>query len=234
MSEPSLLRFGFELRPVAEVAPWGGDKPNLHWFGLTDGWYWIELGDVRLLKFAADYEVPYVDYYVVRLWEDLLQLLPVALEEVPADLLGFTASDGGGWNEVESDAAEAAMDCWASRSLYFGYLRDSPSLRCWRTGDQIVVDWSAPANFAEPRALRTTIAVPEFIAAIEQFDAALMTAMERRVAEVEGAPPSGIALDLEHLRTEHHDRVGWLTRARSRRQATDWGVVRTGAVQLTG
>jgi len=31
------------------VAPWGGDTPPLHWFGLTDGWYRIEAGGRELL-----------------------------------------------------------------------------------------------------------------------------------------------------------------------------------------
>jgi hypothetical protein len=227
-----LIRFRFELRPLAEVAAWGRDKPNLHWFGLTDGWYWIEIGNVCLLKFAADYEIPYVDYYVVRLWEDLLQLLPAALEEVPADLVGFLESDDRDWNEAESEAVDAAMDCWSSRDVYFGYLREPPSLRCWRTADQITINWNAPANFAEPRALRTTIAVTDFVAAIEQLNAALMTAMEARVTEVEEFPLPGIALDLTHLRSEHGERATWLTRARSSPQQTDWSAVRTGAVQL--
>ncbi|MCA2217987.1 DUF5984 family protein, partial [Jidongwangia harbinensis] len=36
-----MFQFEFELRPNAEVPPWGGDKLTLHWFGLTSGWYWI-------------------------------------------------------------------------------------------------------------------------------------------------------------------------------------------------
>ncbi len=217
---------------MAEVAPWGRESPKLHWFGLTEGWYWVEVGDVCLLKFAADYEIPYVDYYVVRLWEDLLQLFPAALEEVPADLVGFVESDDRGWNEVESEAGDAAMDWWSSRGVYFGYLREPPSLRCWRTGDRITVDWSAPANFAEPRALRTTVAVADFVAAIEELDTALMAAMEARVTEVEKSSPPGIALDLIQLRSEHLDRANWLDRARSRPRQTDWIAVRAGAVQL--
>ncbi|WSK39909.1 DUF5984 family protein [Micromonospora maris] len=71
----------------------------LHWFGLTDGWYWIDLNGHELLRYsdhtmrhlhADGYEgMPYVDYYVVRLWEDLLQALPAVLEPVPADLVLF-------------------------------------------------------------------------------------------------------------------------------------------------
>lgn len=218
---------------MAEVAPWGRDRANLHWFGLTEGWYWIELGDVCLLRFAADYEIPYVDYFVVRLWEDLLQLLPAALEEVPADLVGFLESDDREWGEVESEAADAAMDWWSAREVYFGYLREPPSLRCWRIGDEIAVSWNAPANFAEPRVLRTTIAVPDFVAAIEEFDRALLSAMADRIAEVEAVPPVGVELDLDRLRQEHGDRSAWLERARGRQRSTDWPAVRAGAALLT-
>lgn len=96
------IRFRFELRPLAQAHPWGGDRRTLHWFGLTDGWYWIELNGHELLRYSdqtvrrwqADgyQDVPYVDYYVVRLWEDLLELLPAVLEPVPADLVPFIES----------------------------------------------------------------------------------------------------------------------------------------------
>ncbi|MFF1821019.1 DUF5984 family protein [Kribbella sp. NPDC058245] len=226
------IRFRFGFHPLGEVGLWGGDKPTLHWFGLTDGWYWIELGDVRLLRFAADYDIPYVDYYVVRLWEDLLALLPAAVEEVPADLLGFLESDGSDWKDVESEAADAAIDCWSDRSLNFSYLRESPSLRCWRIGDHLTLDWNAPANFAEPRALRTTVTVADFVTAIDELHTTLMAAMESRITDVEATPPLGVDIDLPNLRREHQDRAQWLTRARSRTQTTDWNAVRTGATQL--
>ncbi|MET7277064.1 DUF5984 family protein [Kribbella sp. NPDC005582] len=226
------IRFRFGLHPLAKVGLWGGDKPTLHWFGLTDGWYWIELGDVRLLRFAADYDIPYVDYYVVRLWEDLLTLLPAALEEVPPDLIDFLESDGREWCDVESEAAEAAIDCWSDRSLNFSYLRESPSLRCWRNGDDITIDWNAPANFAEPRTLRTTVTVTDFVTAIDELHTALMAAMETRITEVEASPRPGVDLDLPNLHREQQDRAQWLTRARSRIRTTDWTAVRTGATQL--
>lgn len=34
------MLFQFRLRPLEEVEPWGGEKPALHWFGLSDGWCW--------------------------------------------------------------------------------------------------------------------------------------------------------------------------------------------------
>ncbi|WP_325055016.1 DUF5984 family protein [Kribbella sp.] len=228
----SELRFGFELTPLGEVGAWGRERPNLHWFGLTDGWYWIEVDEVRLLRFSADYEIPYVDYYVARLWEDLLQLLPVVLEEVPADLVGFLRSDHHGWNEIESEAADAAMDWWSGRYMYLGYLREPPTLCCWRTGDQVTIDWQAPSNFAEPRVLQVTVGVEEFVAAVEEFDRSLLAAMEARIAEVEASPPVGVGLDLAQLRSEHRDRSNWLAHARARLRSTDWSAVRAGAARL--
>ena len=43
-----MLRFRFRLKPVEDIAPWGGsapdERPYFSWFGLTDGWFWIEVG----------------------------------------------------------------------------------------------------------------------------------------------------------------------------------------------
>jgi hypothetical protein len=98
-----VIRFRFELRPVDKITPWGGQDRMLHWFGLTDGWYWIELDGHELLRYSDttlrrwrgegyDAARPYVDYQVVRLWEDVIQLAPAVLEPVPADLARFVAS----------------------------------------------------------------------------------------------------------------------------------------------
>ncbi|WP_442929507.1 DUF5984 family protein [Micromonospora sp. WMMA1949] len=46
----SMIRFRFELYPLDEVSPWGRDQPRLHWFGLTEGWYWLEAGGQELLR----------------------------------------------------------------------------------------------------------------------------------------------------------------------------------------
>jgi hypothetical protein len=46
----AVIGFRFELRPLDEVEPWGDDPPSLSWFGLTDGWYWIEAGGHELLR----------------------------------------------------------------------------------------------------------------------------------------------------------------------------------------
>ncbi|GIE36737.1 hypothetical protein Ait01nite_097820 [Actinoplanes italicus] len=38
------------MRPLDDAESWDGDPPSLSWFGLTDGWYWIEAGGHELLR----------------------------------------------------------------------------------------------------------------------------------------------------------------------------------------
>ncbi|MFI6263649.1 DUF5984 family protein [Micromonospora sp. NPDC051006] len=45
-----MIRFRFELYPPDEVSSWDGDQPTLHWFGLAEGWYRLEVGGQQLLR----------------------------------------------------------------------------------------------------------------------------------------------------------------------------------------
>lgn len=63
-----MLRFRFQLTPLDQVAPWREHWP--HWFGLSDGTYWIEIDGQRLL--CEKTGEPFIDYYVARFWEDLV------------------------------------------------------------------------------------------------------------------------------------------------------------------
>jgi hypothetical protein len=121
------VRVDFRLRAVREIAPWhdaDGANPHLGWFGLSDGWYWIEIGDVELFRysravldtwaqeagaerwFARMGGLSYVDYQVAQLWGDLLGFLPDVLSPVPRRLALALAS--GAWAQWEREA-EAAL-----------------------------------------------------------------------------------------------------------------------------
>ncbi|MEU0805560.1 DUF5984 family protein [Streptomyces sp. NPDC005970] len=253
------IRFRFGLTPLEQVRPWGrGDRPVLHWFGLTDGWYVIDLGEHELLRYSegtvrrlrgggdgegAGPSHPYADYYVVRLWEDLLALLPAALEPVPEDLAGFVARDSSDWHWEDTPQIDAAVGWHSDRDLNTGYLRVAPDIRCWRTvageRDVMHVSWAHRSDpedeieFAAPDTGRVTVPTSAFVAAVGELDRALLEAMEQRIGELEAAgPPPGVELDLEQLRREHRDRAGWLRRAREYEYATDWAAVRAGAAAL--
>ncbi|MEU1789053.1 DUF5984 family protein [Streptomyces sparsogenes] len=270
-----VIRFRFGLTPLAEVRPWGRERPALHWFGLTDGWYAIDLDGHELLRYSEGTvrrlrggegggrgeeggpAHPYVDYYVVRLWEDLLGTLPAALQPVPEDLADFVATDPSDWCWQETPEAEAAAQWHGDRTLNTGYLRVAPYIRWWRTvagetgageagagehgaaGDVVHVGWAHQPDpereieFAGPAAGRVAVPTAAFLAAVAEFDRELLAAMERRIGELEAAgPPPGVELDLEQLRREQRDRAGWLERARGHAYATDWAAVRAGAGAL--
>jgi hypothetical protein len=240
---------------VADIQPWGRERPSLHWFALTDGWYWIEVGGHELLRYSdrtlqkwaeeggVEKASSYVDYYVVRLWEDVLEMLPEIMEPVPEDLVGFVAEDLLDWTSRENTPQAEEAGLWhASRSMHMGPLQNAPHLRWWRTiidGDDVVtVSWKHRPDheieFAGPLTGLTTVPTSSFVAAVTDFDRTLLAAMDQRICllEAAGSPP-GVELDLRHLRHEHEERSARLQRALTRECSTDWDIIRAGARELS-
>ncbi|MGH2508551.1 MAG: DUF5984 family protein [Ktedonobacteraceae bacterium] len=172
------MLFHFQLRPLSDVAPWGyPDRLCLHWFGLTDGWYWLEMGqNNEFFRYTTDILMhwqrnhpeipPYADYYVVRLWEDILEILPDILEPLPPKLVQMLdgeeqisrwqermkkytkmfESDDEDEEETEEDkqAWEIYMQAtmwWNCRRLNTGYLTASPHLWFWNDGRDVHIFW---------------------------------------------------------------------------------------------
>lgn len=259
-----MIKFRFELYPLDEVSPWGRDQPSLHWFGLTEGWYRIEVGGRELLRRSrVEYRHPYVDYYLARLWEDVCVLTPDVLEPVPDDLQPFVSSDPRHWvcdplefmpegdkdgtGDVGSDAPEdpvvTAANWHGEHYLDFGYLRNAPDLRFWRTvcgdRDEVTVDWrhedDGEIAFTAGPAVRFSVPTVSYLEAVHALDRDLMAAMRQRVEELErGGGPPGVNLDLALVRREHEDRTRWLARNLERSPDTNWDVVRQGARRLLG
>ncbi|MGW2278218.1 DUF5984 family protein [Streptomyces sp. NPDC001770] len=247
------IRFRFGLTPLDELAPWGEERPVRHWFGLTDGWYCVDLDGHEVLRYSARTVAelrkdgvpphPYVDYYVARLWEDLLAIVSDAMEPVPGDLAGIAADPSPGWEWVDTPEAEAAVGWHGAGYLYTGYLRVAPALRFCRTvagGDDVVIAaWEQRADpegvigFAVPRTGRVTMRTSEFLAAVTELDRALFAVMEQRVRAIsEFASGPAASGAMEQLRREHADRATWLRRARDREPGTDWEAVRRGVRAL--
>lgn len=242
-----MIRFPFQLTPVPEVKPWGPER-RLHWFALTDGQYWINLGDVQLLRYAPETlsesallgTPQYADYYVARFWEDLLQLLPSALEPVPDDLTDFLASDPAAWAWSDDERADAAISWFSDHFLDVGYLRRAPSLRWQRrlaeARDTVTLTWEhlpGDIEWDAPRAGQVSVPASEFITAVEELDRTLIAAMDERVSRLERTgPPPGVRADIPALRAEQQNRAMWLQCHRDRDPETNWAEVRSGAAIL--
>lgn len=248
----------FELAPLEEVVPWGEHR-RLHWFGLTQGRYCLEVDGVELLRYAEPTTdsigdgraavTSWVDYYLVRLWEDLLAVLPSALEPVPDDLARFFAAGAEEWvhtgdpDLLEDPAIEAASEAYSLRWIDTSYLRFGPAFRWWRTlrpEDTVTVAWQftpdpdGEITFSAPLSGVRTISTKEFLAAVTDFDHRLLQAMQERVDHLAlAAPVPGIELDISALIREQAQRRAWLPRALARQGDTDWAAVRAGAAILT-
>ncbi|MEU8899372.1 DUF5984 family protein [Nocardia sp. NPDC048505] len=248
----------FELAPLDEVVPWG-ERSTLHWFGLTQGWYGLEVDGVELLRYSEQTlartrenpaaEPPWVDYYVVRLWEDLLDVLPSALEPVPDDLANFFAAEAEGWivdaadpDILDDSVVACASEAYGLRWTDTSYLRFGPRFRWWRTlgaADTVTVAWRFAPDpegeiaFSAPPSGRRILSTQEFVAAVTDFDHRLLQAMQERVDHLAAAGAvAGIELDLPALVREQAQRRTWLPRALARHNRTDWAAVRAGAAIL--
>lgn len=124
--------FNFQLRDIAAIEPWGGETPSLHWFGLSDGWYWLSVGEAELFRYGQSFmqreepwlsdpnTPPYVDYYVVRLWEDLLYQLPTILVLIPVALADRIA-DAAAWRAWLQRAEQWRDEHESEESIRRGY-----------------------------------------------------------------------------------------------------------------
>ncbi|WP_436777348.1 DUF5984 family protein [Yinghuangia sp. YIM S09857] len=230
-----MIRFRFELRPLAHLQRWS--EAPAGWFALTDGWYCIDVGAAELLRYADESPDPFdahVDYYVARLWEDLVDLLPAVTEPVPGDLTAFLADEPAeGWlsacDDVDQDAINAAL--WsAGHTLDLGYLTDPPHIRVWRTqgadGDLTTITWTSPRNFAAPRFGRATVPTEDFVAAVSTLHHTLMDAVQKRIAAL-STPPND-----RQLWDDHRNRSSRLGHALVGHPSSDWPSIRRGARRL--
>ena len=117
----STLRFRFALTPLDQVGGWGASKDELHWFGLTDGVYWVEGG-------GAVRPPGEIDYYVARLWEDVVRLATMLREPAPPDLGALLRSDPGSWTDPFADEAWAAVSWHGDHLLDLGYVTGAPEV----------------------------------------------------------------------------------------------------------
>ena len=248
--------FQFKLRPVEQVQPWGGPAdPNLHWFGLTDGEYWIQLGDHKLFEYTDDAQTRsgvsrFCDYQVVRLLEDVLDLAPYALEPIPEELRRYIALDeasawGHFWSKWcatidERDASEEMLDLLEDAGSWLGrrkldslYLTPSTNVVMWSDADSVHIQWDNRGKLLNGcqawSALFGTWSISRaaFRAEVLDFHERLVEQMAQRVSQVaQGALSEHVRVDIEALRREQHAREQSIDRVLGLpAPPTDWSAV---------
>lgn len=252
---PSPL-FQFELRPLDQIEPWGKpEDPNLHWFGLTDGQYWIQEGAHRLFEYSntaqAQSSVPrFCEYQVVRLYEDVIDLAPYALDPVPEELQRYISLDESKpWNHYwtkwcetmdASGASDDAMNLldnagpWMGRrTLDSAHLTPSTNIVMWSNQDSVQIQWDNRDKLLQDchawSAQFGSWQVPraKFMDEVRSFHDRLMEQMAQRVSQVAaGALASNVRVDLEGLRREQNTRSQPIERDLGQpAPPTDWPLV---------
>jgi hypothetical protein len=244
----------FTLLPIAKIQPWGqpGDL-SLHWFGLTDGYYWIEVGENKLFEYSEDAQAAgacrFCEYQVVRLHEDLLEMLPHILEPVPDTLAQYLSGNTAvewraafaAWCDRDNDrldmdrfdqVVDAATTWSGARRLDSAYLSPSADIVIWSDIESVYLEWDNRDRLflGKPAwsALRGSYKIPraDFIAEVRSFNKRLMDQMSDRVHEVlAGALGPSINIDMPALVREHEQRSRALESALRHQQQTDWKCV---------
>jgi len=250
------MLFDFRLRPISEVAAWGRSPDlRLSWFGFTDGFYRLDVGGEYLLNYSSEtvelcrslgagtYPGPYVDYYVVRLWEDVYEILYDVLQPLPKDLQALLERDYASqqaWMDkafawlsaTESGEADAnhagsvydAATFWcAHRRLDSAYLAPQARIWLWSDDETVVIAWDnrgivregIPVWSARHGAYR--LPRQEFLTEVRSFNDRLIAEMGERVREICATwNRPEIRVDFDHLRQEQVDRTTWYDAALKR------------------
>jgi hypothetical protein len=241
------MLFEFHLRPLDKIEPWGTVPDlSLSWFGLTDSDYRINVGSEQLFVISEaamkrlrakypDFRGDWVDYYAVRLWEDLFEILPDVFAPIPerfADrlsepdlsLLDWMSKAFSWWQSLDDAALDAeesdylkAVEWLGRRKLDSLYLTEGPNIWFWSTPENVIITWDNRGLMVDavPRwsASSGSFTLPReaFLQEVRDFNARLIDQMRGRVEDVcsSWSRPE-IRIDFEQLRAEHGQRALFL------------------------
>lgn len=228
------FKINFALRRVDKIKPFG-EKPRLalHWFGLTDGTLWIDVGDDTVYEYskAARREFGgcsrYNDYYIARFLEDFFDTLGAVGEPVPKalyDRVDTFADDMAEWEKLRADCDDAELekfyggefialyDFFSARSFDSGHLVNGPVVGCFRCGDTVKIVWDSYEHAENGESIWTAArgcfetGYGEFVASVRDFYERFFAAMDGQVERAVQRKWGRIALDKAALVKEHADR----------------------------
>lgn len=248
------MLFNFMLAPLENFAPrLHPGNTAISWFGLSQGEYWIRVGESVLLEYAesarADRASRHCSYPVARLHEDLLGMVPYILEPVPKHLVPYlSGNDAGVWWEAYElwyernlggmhDTDLQQVDSDAHRLLYgrmldTSYLAPLTSIVMWSDDENVYLGWDNRAGMVNGHAAWAAqygeFQMPrrEFLAELQSFHTRLIEQMEGRLEQVFcGALPPELQIDLDTLVIEQEERGDALHDALNLKVQTDWAAV---------
>lgn len=160
--------FNFIMKDIRDISPFGSLESgfSLHWFGLTDSFYWLNVGEYEILrysdmlinKYQDEFKLPYVDYQLSRFLEDFFEILPSISTPIPDEIFQniktYSNMDAFRndindwleykWNEDDDDYDKIylpAAQVLSDRRLDTGYLKGGPNIWFFRNNEKLLIRW---------------------------------------------------------------------------------------------
>ncbi|OUS29194.1 hypothetical protein A9Q99_08755 [Gammaproteobacteria bacterium 45_16_T64] len=255
--------FEFRLRPLTEVEPWGEEPDlSLHWYGLTDGFYHMNVGEEQLYRYSDElmdiwskehsYSKPFFDYQVTRLHEDVLCMLSDVLQPIPVRMHEYISTVekqrvwedtlAGVYDETEYEEVEETYEM-ASEWLFHRRLQGmggGPNVIIWRVGDTIHIRWNSESILLEGVQAWSTargeyqLTVEAYVAEVESFHHRLMNDMRERIRLITtNNPMPHVNIDIPALISVQEEKDRFLSESLNRKpNVDDWGDVLSANIAL--
>ena len=242
--------FNFSIIEPASIVP----SPMPTWYWLTDGYFWMQLGDKKFLEASNEEEgdtTRIANYLVDRYVQDLALVFVGIAEEVPDDLFELVcsydllvsySSKVNSWldDKIEDESIEDEVvyelnkvSEWIGDRLFSCmHLNGNPWVAFFRNKDRLIIIWDATGGHglwtADSGELE--MSYHEFVAEVVNFTEAYFEQMDKHLdlaCRVKWVAP----FDREELygqrnkvREEFNNRLKFLKGDAS--QNTDWDLIR--------
>ena len=229
------FKINFRLKALDEVLLWGGEPhQNIHWFGLTDGFLWIDVGEQTIYEYSEEAQSyfgechPYNDYQLSRFLEDFSELFRYIGESVPSELYDavkdFTFQDKvDQWVDMYIDQPEEVFDqfmetdyigvkWFSDRIMDSGHLIGGPLVGFIRCGDKLKIIWHSANKFENGCNIwkspcgAVEISYKMFVDEVARFFHEFYAAMDKQVENAVKMNWGNVSLDKVRLVKENAER----------------------------
>ena len=232
---PMTFKINFELKELDQVLLWG-EAPNqrIHWFGLTDGLLWIDVGEQTIYEYSKEAQEyfeechPYNDYQLSRFLEDFSELFKGIGESVPRELYDYVEEfekQAEQWQNLYIDLSDElfnqfyfedylGMTSWllSERTMDSGHLVGGPHISFVRCEDKIKIFWTGNYQLENGRNMWKfpsgvfEMSYNEFVDEVTRFFQAFYSAMDRQVENAVKKEWGCVTLDKDRLVIENVER----------------------------
>ncbi|MDE6797838.1 MAG: hypothetical protein K2J36_07500 [Ruminococcus sp.] len=154
------FKINFKLKNINDIVPW--ENNDLHWFALTDGILYIQVGDHKIYEYsdsALDFFKcdKYNDYYLERFVTDFTEIFRFIREPIPEilyDNIDTFADMAYLWKNMYINKPDDVFDefyfgeydtlteWYCIRTLDSAHLTGGPDISFFRCGDKIKIMWN--------------------------------------------------------------------------------------------